>query len=252
MVLRRLLPDGPAEVTPAEVIHHLGLADLAPDDRPHVVLNMVATFDGRAAIGGRSGPIGDEVDREIFRRLRTQVDAVLVGTGTLEVERYGPLVPDAGLREARRREGLEPTPLACIITHERPLPVDIPLFQDPEARIAVFTAASEPLVPTPARVSLTRMPTAELEPDAVLRRLRAEHGVRSVLCEGGPRLNAGLLDAGVVDELFLTMSAKLAGGSEPTIVGPAVRLEPPLALEPVWVLEAAGNLYLRYRLPTAG
>ena len=40
-----------------------------------------------------------------------------------------------------------------------------------------------------------------------------EHGMRSVLCEGGPTLNSFLLAAGLVDELFLTLNPKLLGGA---------------------------------------
>ena len=60
------------------------------------------------------------------------------------------------------------------------------------------------------------------------RTLRAEHGVRSILCEGGPSLNASLLAAGLIDELFLTTRAgKLAGGAGAlTIIGDAPLDEP--------------------------
>ena len=54
-----------------------------------MVANFVVTADGRATVGGRSGPIGGAADHELFHALRGQVDAVLVGTRTLAVERYG-------------------------------------------------------------------------------------------------------------------------------------------------------------------
>ncbi|MDQ2896620.1 MAG: dihydrofolate reductase family protein [Actinomycetota bacterium] len=61
-------------------------------DRPYVICNFVATADAKAMVDGRSGPLGDEADHELFQRLRTRVDAVLVGAGTLRIERYGRLV----------------------------------------------------------------------------------------------------------------------------------------------------------------
>jgi riboflavin biosynthesis pyrimidine reductase len=48
---------------------------------------MIATVDGRAVIDGRSGPIGDAADRELFHGLRTQADAVMCGARTATVER---------------------------------------------------------------------------------------------------------------------------------------------------------------------
>src|ERR1700693_6019696 len=60
--------------------------------RPYVMLNMVSTVDGRASIDGRSGPLGNRADRELFHALRAAVDGVLVGAGTVRAERYGPIV----------------------------------------------------------------------------------------------------------------------------------------------------------------
>src|SRR5438477_2331249 len=111
--LRRLLPE-PGEVTAEQATTGLRFGDLAPHDRPYLVLNMVSTLDGRIAIDGRSGPIGDEADRELFFGLRTQADAVMVGAGTVRTERYGPLLRRPELRERRVAEALAPDPLAVI------------------------------------------------------------------------------------------------------------------------------------------
>ena len=59
--------------------------------------------------------------------------------------------------------------------------------------------------------------------DAVLHTLRRDHGVETLLCEGGPTLFGALLRAGLVDELFLTLAPSLVGGAS----GPAVVSGPP-------------------------
>ena len=84
-----------------------GLAELAPPDRPYLVVNMAATADGRVAIDGRSGPVAGEADRELFHELRTQADAVMAGAGTVRAERYRRVVKDA-LRATRERRGARP------------------------------------------------------------------------------------------------------------------------------------------------
>src|SRR5918912_133860 len=66
--------------------------------RPYVVANMVVTADGRATLGGRTKEISSPADRELFHSLREQVDAVMAGTGTIALERYGRLVRDEGRR----------------------------------------------------------------------------------------------------------------------------------------------------------
>jgi riboflavin biosynthesis pyrimidine reductase len=95
-------------------------------------------------------------------------------------------------------------------------------------------------------VRLERIPEAELTLTAVLERLRAEHGVRLLLCEGGPTILGALLTEGLLDELFLSVASKLAGGGRgPSIVeGPG--LADPLEMELAWVLESEGHLFLRY------
>ncbi len=88
----------------------------APAWRPHVLLNMVSTADGRATLGGRSGAISDRADRELFHGLRGTVDAVMAGAGTVRAERYGRIIPSAERRRERLAHGLSEEPLACIVS----------------------------------------------------------------------------------------------------------------------------------------
>jgi riboflavin-specific deaminase-like protein len=246
--LRRLLPE-PGEVTAEEVTTGMRLGDLAPPDRPYLVLNMVSTLDGRITIDGRSGSIGGDADRELFFGLRTQADAVMVGAGTVRAERYGRIVRSPERREWRVAEGLAPDPIAVVVSARLNLPPDLPLLQDPDSHLVVLTASDGELPPAPARVDYLRAPREErgaLALGPLLRRLRAEHGVRSILCEGGPMLNEGLVGDRLVDELFLSLAPKLAGGEPMTMLaGPTLAAIPELEL--VWVLESEGHLFLRYR-----
>src|SRR5918996_5830667 len=140
--VRRLLPDL-AETTVAEQLAGLDLKPLALPERPYVVLNFATTLDGRAAIDGRSGPIGSDADTEMLQRLRTRVDAVMIGAGTLRVERYGRMVSDPDFRAYRERTGLTHDPLAVIVSNRLELPWDAPLFTDGGGRCVIFTASEE-------------------------------------------------------------------------------------------------------------
>jgi riboflavin-specific deaminase-like protein len=209
---------------------------------------MVSTLDGRIAIDGRSGSIGDDADRELFFGLRTQTDAVMVGAGTIRTERYGRIVRKPERREKRVAEGLEPDPLAIVVSSRLRLPPDLPLLQDSHSTVAVLTASEEELPETPAEVLYLRGPAEiDLELRPLLERLRSELGVRSILCEGGPSLNESLIREGLVDELFLSMAPKLAGGPPLTILT-GDPLPDPLTVELVWLLEHNGHLFGRYRL----
>ena len=85
--MRRLLPDpGPTSVE--EQLDAYRPWEGAPAERPLVAMNFAATVDGRATIGGVSGPIGSETDTAMLVGLRKRFDAVMIGAGTKRAERY--------------------------------------------------------------------------------------------------------------------------------------------------------------------
>lgn len=243
MLFQRAIPPGSA--VPADTAYTgLDLGARAPADRPYVVCNFVSTADGRATAQGRTALLGGEGDREAFHLLRTQVDAVLAGTGTLRVERYGRLAKNERLEGIRAGEGRAPQPWGVVISRSGRVPFDIPLFGDSGSRVALYAPLNTPVPPTAAAVTRHDIPTG---PDAmvqIMRSLREAHGVRSLLCEGGPALFSALAAADLVDELFLTLAPALVGGEEIGVTTGA--LPRMIALSLVWALESEDNLFLRY------
>lgn len=246
--LRRLLPDV-AETTVAEQLAGLDLKDAGPPERPYLILNFATTLDGRAAISGRSGAIGSDADTEMLQRLRTRVDAVMIGAGTMRAERYGRMVSDPKFRAYRERTGLAHDPLAVIVSNRFELPWDASLFTDGGGRVVIFTASEQEPPETATPVTVVRHPEG-VDLDQALAWLRSEHDIRSVLCEGGPTLHGRLREGGLADELFLTIAPKIAGGEGPRV------LEGALAdvdrVELAWLLESESELFARYRGITAG
>ncbi len=242
--MRRLLPDpGPTSVP--EQLDGLGLIDRSLADRPYLVTNFAITLDGRATLRGRSGEIGSDTDTQMLVGLRTKVDAVMIGAGTMRAERYGRVLADSEKRSRRERRGLPHDPLMVIVSGRLDLPWDAPLFTDGGGRVLIFTSsdAEPPQTRTPVRVVHHQ---GHVDLAAALRHLRVERGVRAVLCEGGPRLHAQLIEAGLVDELFVTHAPKLAGGDGPGLAEGLAELERPLEL--AWLLEQDGELFARYRV----
>ncbi|MDX6605607.1 MAG: hypothetical protein QOD14_147 [Solirubrobacterales bacterium] len=241
--LRRLLPDA-AETTVAEQLHGLDLKPLALPDRPYLILNFATTLDGRAAIDGKSGPIGSPTDSEMLQRLRTRVDAVMIGAGTMRAERYGRIVSDPQLRAYRERTLLTHDPLAVIVSNRFELPWDAGLFTDGGGRVVVFTASEKEPPETNTPVTVVRHPDG-VELDRALEWLLVERGIRSVLCEGGPTLHGRLRERGLADELFVTIAPKIAGGEGPRLLEGA--LTDVDQVELAWLLESGGELFARYR-----
>jgi riboflavin biosynthesis pyrimidine reductase len=249
---KRLLPAGD-DATVAQIVEDFGLWErpAITHARPRVMLNMVSTVDGRATLGGCSGGLSGRADRELFHGLRTAVDGVLVGAGTVRTERYGRIIPDASRRALRRARGLSEEPLACIVSGRVALEGDIPLLGEPSARVAILTASSASLPDTAAHVEYVRAERdGHLDLQSAIAELGERFAVRSLLCEGGPHLACQLLAAGLLDELFLSVAPLLAGGE--ASIGEALRilagaeLQPAVKLDLLGVLQSGSGLFLRY------
>jgi riboflavin-specific deaminase-like protein len=241
--VRRLLPDQ-TETTVAEQLADLDLNELAHPDRPYLALNFATTLDGRAAISGRSGGIGSDTDSEMLQRLRTRVDAVMIGAGTMRAERYGRMVSDPDFRSYRERSGLAQDPLGVIVSNRFELPWDAGLFTNGGGQVVIFTASEEEPPETATPVTVVRHPDG-VELDRALAWLLEERDIKSILCEGGPTLHGRLREGGLADELFLTIAPKIAGGESPRILEGALPDVDQVKL--AWLLESKGELFARYR-----
>lgn len=240
----RLAPDpGPTSIT--EQLDAYRPWDDPPADRPHLALNFATTLDGRASIDGRSGPIGSDTDTAMLVGLRQRFDAVMIGAGTMRVEQYGRIIGDPRQREHRESLGLPGDPL-MVIVGSLDLPWDAPLFTAGGGRVLILTSDEEgepPATATPLEV--VREPGGRVDMTVAMRLLRADHDVRAVLCEGGPRLHSQLQAAGLADELFLTIAPKLVGAGTTILEG---ALPEVAELELAWLLAEGSELFARYRL----
>jgi riboflavin-specific deaminase-like protein len=215
------------------------------DARPYVIINAVSSVDGRTTLEGKAAAIGSRTDRRTMRTLRSKVDAVLIGAGTLRAEKLS-----LGLDDP---EGL-PQPLAIIVTDsgEVPLEEHLVVEEGQEVLILLSDASPESVVERLRAVAPVMKapadPTGAVDLARALPALEAERGVGSLLVEGGPGLNHALISRNLVDELFLTVAPRLLGGSaERTLTllrGPTLPARPTLDLVSIHL--ADGELFLRY------
>jgi riboflavin biosynthesis pyrimidine reductase len=240
--VRRLVPEpGPTSVV--DQLDGYRPWDDPPPERPHVALNFAGTLDGRSSIDGRSGPIGSDTDTAMLVGLRERFDAVMIGAGTMRVERYGRVVSDPRRRAHREALGLPGDPL-MVIVGSLDLPWDAGLFTDGGGKVILFTGAEGEPPETATPVEVIREPDGRVDMATALRHLRAEHDVRAVLCEGGPRLHSQLQAGGLADELFLTIAPKLVGAGATILEG---ALPEVAQLELVWLLQEGSELFARYK-----
>ena len=148
---------------------------------------MITTPDGAIEVNGRSRPLGGPADQAHLIALRERASVVLVGAGTARGEGYG----------APSKVGLR----IGVVTHSCSMDFSSPLFTSGAGFIITTTYA--PIVPVDSiRAGDTAINFADVIsqlPDGVIH------------VEGGPQLNAALLNADLVDAINLTFSAKLVG-----------------------------------------
>jgi riboflavin-specific deaminase-like protein len=239
-----LLPER-RSTSPDDLASGLRLADRARENRPYLIVNMVSAVDGKATLDWRTKGLSSELDRQLFHHLRTQVDAVMVGAGTVRTERYGAIVKSEELRAKRVREGLDPDPLAIVVSARLDVPPDVPLLQEPSQRVLVITGSEAELAGATSQVEYLR--TGD-DLQLALARLRGDHGIRSILCEGGPTLNSHLFAAGLVDELWLSLSPKVVAGPAALTIVAGRELVDPAELEPISLAVGDGDLFTRWRV----
>jgi len=188
---------------------------------PWVGLCMVASLDGTTEVNGRSGALGNRTDSEVLRALRSRADVVIVGSRTAHIERY------RAPSKTGQRVG--------VVTSTGDIDLSLPLFTS-GAGFLITTADA----PTHGLHAIrSHGPSVDLA-EAI-----AQLDADVVHAEGGPTLNAALLEADLVDELNLTVAPHLVGGSGQRLVG-LTTAESLRSMDLVHVATDDSYLFLRY------
>ena len=229
----------------------------APADRPYVIVNMVASVDGKTVIEGSERGLGSEADRRLLRELRVHADVVLTGAGTLRASGHSPRLNDAALEALRLARGKPRLPIAATLSRSGDLPLDNRFFTASDFEAVVYLAEGAPADRAAALAAagrpVRRVP-AGAEAASMLAHMREALDCRLLLLEGGPTLNGECFRRGLVDELFLTIGPLIVGGAGlPTAVEtpgapPSRESARRLALLSAHRNAATSELYLRYRV----
>jgi riboflavin biosynthesis pyrimidine reductase len=258
------------EDMPAELAERYGGPLLIPlrTDRPTIVANFVSTLDGIVALGrgelAGGGLISGfhEPDRFVMGLLRAMADVVVVGAGTLRAsgghgwtaEHVHPASATA-FAEWRASMGLVARPTTVIVTGSGDIPVDHRALTDPAIPVVIATtpagAARLREAPLGGHVSVEAIGSTAALTGADVMAMRACLGARLILTEGGPHVLGDLVEADLLDELFLTLSPQLAGRAGDGRLGLVEGLGLPPAdarwHELVSLHRSTDHLFLRYR-----
>ncbi len=248
--VRMLLPDRVDDLGPAQLA-----AAYAWPSTPWLRANMVSTVDGVArSPDGLTAGISSTADKQLFMILRDRADAIIVGAGTVRAESYGP--PRSADPAARAAAGQQAAPVAVVLTRSGRLDPAASLFSNPERRPIVVTveaaaATARSRLDAVAEVVVFGRTTVDL---AATVAFLHERGLTRLLTEGGPVLLADLVAENLVDELCVSISPLVAGGSYPEgqaterILSGRILPDSPRTAVLTGLCEQDGSLFCRYRL----
>lgn len=208
------------------------------EGRPYVYSNLAISRDGRisfnepGALGAEPVTLAAPHDRWIMALLRLRADAVMSGDNTLKLEDYrnypvesgcfwsaeAIYPPDAaGFAAQRQADGRPPFPLLVVLSLDGDMDLTAPFFNMPDCHTVFATTAAGAekarSYGQPAQADILPLGDDVVDLSRLVDVLHRDYGVRHLLCEGGAGLQANMLDAGLIDEEFVTWCPTFVGQS---------------------------------------
>jgi riboflavin-specific deaminase-like protein len=222
--------------------------------RPFVTANYALTWDGR--ISTRLGTVSDfssPRDKQRLLEIRAGADAILASAKTVAAERMTMGMPDPALGAQRVVRQQAPYPLRVLLSNSGAIDPALPVFDKKFSPIVIFTTtrmteSQRGALASRADLWMHDAPSVNLP--AMMAALREDYGVKRLVYEGGGQVFRALLEAGLVDELCVTLCPRIFGGIQaPTLTGKAGDFLPksvPLSLKKMNVVD--GECFLEYRI----
>jgi 2,5-diamino-6-(ribosylamino)-4(3H)-pyrimidinone 5'-phosphate reductase len=191
--------------------------------KPWVMINMAMSIDGKASSKRREPTtFTSREDKRFLVELRSRCDALIVGAGTVRIDRATLSIPDPKLREVRVKRGQREYPLRVLISKRLTLDPDHPVFRKNVAPLLIVTTELSDKKRREVfakKGHLMICGKRELDVRKLVSILHQDYRANVILSEGGPTLNDAFFRARVVNELFLTICPRIVGGQDaPTIV----------------------------------
>ena len=177
--------------------------------RPYVILNSAMSVDGKIATKNRESRLSSHQDLKRVHRLRSKVDGIMVGLGTI-------LADDPKLT-IKYYQGRNPTRI--IVDGLARTPADafvVKTARKTPTVIAVTTRAPAENIHRLEKMGVKVLVCGRgrLVSLSILMKKISRFGIRRILLEGGGTLNWSMLRQGLVDEVSVAVSPLIIGGKE--------------------------------------
>lgn len=242
-----------------------------PRSHPHVFSNFVTTLDGVVSLNAKGHASGGDIsgfsaqDRMVMGLLRAIADVVIIGSGTLGVDRRHVWTAEAifpalanEYRQLRKALGKSSAPLNVIISGSGGIDLRLPVFASGRVPALIVTTAAgakrllRQRVPDSVDIRAIAGSRASAIPaGAILDEVCRVSPGKLMLVEGGPRLLGDFYAQRLLDEQFLTLAPQIAGRESgdrrlSLVMGKAFAPRDPLWGTLIDLRQGGSHLYLRY------
>ena len=185
--------------------------------RPYVVINIAMSADGKISTRERRQVrISGAQDFTRVDRLKAGCDAVMVGIGTVLADDPSLTVKSEECRSYRRKQGWDDHPVRIVVDSTGRIPPDASILHKGEGkRVVAVSKRADATKISLLEKKATVIVAGEDEVDlfALMNELGAM-GIHRVMVEGGGTLIAGLIEAGLVNEIYTFIGNIIIGGKD--------------------------------------
>lgn len=221
--------------------------------RPKIHAHFAISADGKISTRNFTpSQFTSPADKARIGEIRARHDAILAGRGTVAADTMSMRLSNEELRAERVLRGLAPEPLRVVISNAGKINPSWKIFRHSGSPIVILSTTRLPRKLRAALAPLCDLylyESASVPLAAALSMLRADYGVKSLVCEGGGELLRSLAAADLLDEIHITLAPILFGGADaPTITGlPGDFLPRPLDFRMVQVEPVGGECFLHFK-----
>ncbi|MDD1702366.1 MAG: 2,5-diamino-6-(ribosylamino)-4(3H)-pyrimidinone 5'-phosphate reductase [Methanoregula sp.] len=199
--------------------------------RPYTVINVAMSADGKLSTRERRQvKISGSEDFSRVDRLKAECDAIMVGIGTVLADDPSLTVKNEELKKRRRESGKDEHPVRVVVDSAARIPLSASVLNKGNGiRVIGVSGRADParLEDLKTKATVTVCGNEEVDLPLLFEKL-GELGIRRIMVEGGGTLIAGLIRAGLVDEIYTFIGNIVIGGKD----------APTLADGPGWIREA--------------
>lgn len=180
------------------------------NSRPYVILSAATSLDGKIATKNKDSALSSKQDKIRFHKLRSKVDAILVGINTVEI--------DNPLLTVRYAKGKNPTRI--ILDSSGKISAKSKILKTCHAIPTIIVVSKRAPKKNLTRLSKYHLKIIVSGQDKVdikkLLKILQKQNIKTILIEGGGTLNWEFIHKGLVDELIVTIAPYVVGGKDAT------------------------------------